>query len=319
MLTPRLLVRIFTISAAVLGVNVVSGQNYPSRPIRMLTSQPGSGSDFVARLIAPELSASLGQPAVVDNRGIIAVEIAAKAPPDGHTVLLYSTPLWLTPFMRAKASWDPVRDFSPVTLAVSTPNILAVHPSVPAKSVKELIALARAKPGELNYGSGSLGSSSHLAAELFKAMAGVNIVRIPYKGVGPALVGLLGGQVQVIFPSASSAAPYMKAGSLKALAVTTAQPSPLAPGLPTVAASGVPGYEAATPLGIFAPAKTPPAIINRLNQEIARALNKPEIKERLFNSGVEVVGSSPGGLAATMKSEMARLGKVIKDAGIREE
>jgi len=297
---------------------MVSAQNYPARPIRILTSQPGSGSDFVARLMAPGLTAALGQPVVVDNRGLLAVEIGAKAPPDGYTLIFYSTPLWLSPFMRDKVSWDPVRDFAPVTLAVSTPNMLTVHPSVAARSVAELIAYAKANPGKLNYGSGSIGSSSHLSAELFKAMAGVDIVRIPYKGVGPALIGLIAGQVHLVFPSASSALPYVKAGSMRALAVTTARPSPLAPGLPTLAASGVPGYEASTPLGVFAPGRTPEAIIQRLNREMAQILNRTDIKERLFNSGVEVVASSPQELAAAIKSEMTRLGKVIRDAGIRE-
>jgi tripartite-type tricarboxylate transporter receptor subunit TctC len=295
-----------------------AAQTYPSRPIRIVTSQPGSGSDFVARLIAPGLSAALGQAVVVDNRGLIAIEIVARAPPDGHTVIFYSTPLWLSPFLRSNVSWDPVRDFAPITLAVTTPNILAVHPSVAARSVAELIAYAKAHPGKLNYGSGSIGSSSHLAAELFKALARVDIVRIPYKGVGPALIGLIAGQVHIVFPSASSALQYVKAGSLRALAVSSAQPSALAPGLPTIAASGVPGYEASTPLGVFAPAGTPAPIVERLNREMTLILNRPDVRDRLFASGVEVVGSTPAQLAEKIRSEMTRLGKVIREAGIRE-
>jgi tripartite-type tricarboxylate transporter receptor subunit TctC len=294
-------------------------QNFPSKPIRVVTTEAGSGGDFAMRLIAPSLTAGLGQQIVVDNRGSAAMGIAAKAPPDGHTLVLYGSTLWLLPFMRDSLAWDPVRDFSPITLLVSAPNILVVHPSLPAKSVKELISLAKAKPGELNYSSGLAGTVSHLSGELFKAMAGVNVVRIPYKGTGPALNALLGLQVQLMFSAASAASPYVKSGRLKALAVTSAQPSALLPDLPTVAASGLPGYESTLPFAMFAPAKTPAPIIALLNKEIVRVLNEPAIKERFFSSGTEVVASSPEQLAATRKSEMARWGKVIKDAGIRDE
>jgi len=318
MLVPRFVVLLFSMAVTVLGAGVACGQEYPNRPIRMVTSQAGSGSDFAARLIAQGLPDRFGQRGVVDNRGIVAAEIVAQAAPDGYTLLLYSTPLWISPLIRDNVRWDPLKDFAPVTLAVNAPNLLVVHPSVPVKSVKELVALAKARPGELNYGSGSTGSTSHLSAELFKAMAGVNIVRVPYRGVGPALVALVGGQMHLIFPSASAAVPYLKSGKLRALAVTTAQPSALAPGLPTVAAAGLPGYESDTPLGIFAPAGTPSALIDRLNREIVWVLNRPDVKERLFNSGVEVIGSSPKKFAATLKSEIARWGKLIKDAGLHE-
>ncbi len=310
----------FSVGLMVLGGGLASGQTYPNKPIRIVTIEPGGGGDLAARLIAQGLSGSLGQQVLVDNRGggVIAIEIVAKAPPDGYTLLLYGGTLWIGPLLQ-NVSWDPVRDFSPITLAVTFPNIVAVHPSLPVKSVRELIALAQARPGELNYSSGSIGASTHLAAELFKSMAGVNIVRVPYKGGGPATIALVTGEVHLMFATVGLVTPHVKSGRLRALAVTTAQPSALAPGLPTVAASGVPGYESRSILGIFARARTPEVIINRLNQEIVRVLNRAEVKQRLFGSGVETVGSSPEESAATMKAETAKWGKVIKEAGIRVE
>jgi tripartite-type tricarboxylate transporter receptor subunit TctC len=308
---------------ALLALCCVSGagaQEYPAaKPLRILTSQPGSGSDIVARIIADRLPATFGQRAIVDNRGILAPEIAAKAPPDGYTLLFYSTPLWVSPLMRSNVPWDAVRDFAPVTLGVNAPNLLVVHPSLPVKSVKDLIALAKARAGELNYGSGSAGSTSHLGAELFNAMAGVDIVRIPYKGVGPALLGLLGGHVQVMVPSASSVLPYMKMGKVRALAIASAQPSPLAPGLPTIAAAGLPGYEADTPLGVFVPSGTPPRIVERLHQALATVLKAPETRNLVIAQGSDVVASSPAEFAATLKSEIARWAKLIKAKGLKEE
>jgi tripartite-type tricarboxylate transporter receptor subunit TctC len=304
---------------AVLAAGIASGQSYPTKPIRIVTTAPGSGNDLVARLVGPQLSARWEQPVIVDNRGFIAAEIVARASPDAYTLLAYGSPFWISPLIRSHSPYDPVRDFSPITLTVNTPNILVVHPALPAKSVRELIALAKSRPGELNYGSASTGSTSHLAAELLKSMAGISIVRIPYKGTGLALNALLAGEFQLMFPNAGAVAPHAKAGRLRALAVTSAEPSALAPGLPTMAASGLPGYESSSPFGMFAPAKTPAALIERLHQEFVRALNRSDVKERLFNAGVEVVGGSPAQLAATMKSEMARWGKLIREARIREE
>ena len=294
-------------------------QEYPSaRSLHIYTSQPGSGSDVVARVLAKHLPETFGQTAVVDNRGILAPEIAAKAPPDGYTVLFYSTPLWVSPLLQAKSLWDSARDFVPVTLAVNAPNLLAVHPSLPVKSVRELLALAKARPGELNYGSGSVGSSSHLAAELFNAMAGVNVVRVPYRGVGPALVGLLGGQVQVLFPSAGSGLPYVKSGRMRALAIASIKPSALLPDLPTIAAAGVPGYEADTPLGVFVPAGTPAKIVAQLYQGITATLQLPDIRKLVLTQGFEVVASSPAEFSAWLKSDVARWRVLIRDKGLRE-
>lgn len=308
------------IVATALGGNVVLGQNFPTKPIRFVTVEPGGGSDIVSRIIAPGLTFSLGQQIIVENRGggsgIIAVETVAKAPPDGYTLLSYGS-IWILPFLRENLPYDPVRDFSPITLPASAPNVLVVHPSLPVKSVRESIALAKSRPGEINYGSGGSGSSNHLAAELFKALAQINIVRIPYKGAGAALNGLVGGQVQLMFASAASVAQQVKAGRVRALAVTSARESALLPELPTVAAT-LPGYEATQMYGIYAPGGTPTRIIMRLNQEIVRVLNTQEVKARLFNAGAEVVGNSPEEFAATIKSDMARWSKLIQAAGIHE-
>ena len=298
-----------------------SSQTYPSKPVRMVISGVAGTSNFAARLIAQGLTAALGQQVIVDGRegGVIAAEFVAKAPPDGYTLHLNGSALWLLPFMRSHVPYDPVRDFAPITLAVSTPNILVVHPSVPAKSVKDLIALAAARPGELNCATGNAGTSNHLAAELFKAMARVSFVRVPYKGASPALNDLISGQVQLMFGSATSVAPHLESGRLRALAVTSAQPSALAPGLPTVAAAGVPGYASVAVFGVFAPARTPPAIIGRLHEHIVRVLHEADVRDRLFKAGSESVGSTPGEFAAAIKAEMAGLGRLITDAGIRDE
>jgi tripartite-type tricarboxylate transporter receptor subunit TctC len=317
MRTQRFAAWMLSVGLMVSGAGVVSGQNYPNKPIRIVTSEPGGGNDIVARLVAEGLTASLGQRVIVDNRGIIAAEIAAKATPDGYTLLIYGSNIWLMQYLRDNVPWDPLRDFAPLTVAVNLPNILVVHPSLPVKSVKELVELAKAKPGELNYAAGTIGVSPHLAAELFKALAGVNIVRVPYKGGGPALNGLIGGEVHLMFPNAGSVMPHIKSGRVRALAVSTAQPSALAPGLPTVA-EAVPGYETGAVICVFAPARTPAAIVDLLNREIVRVLNGAVVKERLFNSGSEVVANSPREFAAFIKSDMARMGKVIRDAGIHE-
>ncbi len=311
------LIRLVVLGALILPSAAVWPQAYPSRPVRIVTSEPGGGNDILARIVAEGLTNSLPQRAIVDNRGIVAVEIAAKAAPDGHTLVVYGATIWLMPLLRDKVAWDPLKDFTPVTLAVQLPNILVVHPSLPVKSVRELIALAKAKPGELNYAAGTIGVSPHLAGELFKALAGVNITMVPYKGGGPALNGLLGGEVHLMFPNAGAAMPQIRAGRVRALAVSTAKPSTLVPDLPTIA-STVPGYETMATICVFAPARTPAAIINLLSREMGRTLTRPDVKERLFSLGAEVVASSPAELAAYMRTDMARMGKVLKDAGVHE-
>lgn len=311
------LIRLVVLGTLILPSAAVWPQAYPSRPVRIVTSEPGGGNDILARIVAEGLTNSLPQRAIVDNRGIVAVEIAAKAAPDGHTLVVYGATIWLMPLLRDKVAWDPLKDFTPVTLAVQLPNILVVHPSLPVKSVRELIALAKAKPGELNYAAGTIGVSPHLAGELFKALAGVNITMVPYKGGGPALNGLLGGEVHLMFPNAGAAMPQIRSGRVRALAVSTAKPSTLVPDLPTIA-STVPGYETMATICVFAPARTPAAIINLLSREMGRTLTRPDVKERLFSLGAEVVASSPAELAAYMRTDMARMGKVLKDAGVHE-
>jgi tripartite-type tricarboxylate transporter receptor subunit TctC len=290
---------------------------YPVKSIRIVSPASGGGSDFVARLLAPKMSESLGQQVIVDNRGAISAEIVAKAAPDGYTLHVNGPPLWVMPLMRTTA-WDAQRDFVPVSLVVISPSILAVHPSLPVNTVRDVIALAKARPGQLNYAAGTIGAAPHLAGELFKSMAGVNIVRVPYKGSGPALIGLMTGEAQIMFPAASGI-PYIKQGKIRAIAVGSREPSPLLPGVPTIAASGLPGYESVSPQGLFAPAKTPPAIVNRLSQEAARALSGADIRERLFASGVQVVASTPEVFSAAMRADIDRTAKLIKTAGIRED
>ena len=320
MLLSRLAVRMVSVGLIVTGGSVAIGQDYPDRPVRIVTTAPGGGSDLAARLVAQGISAPLGQQVIVDNRagGVIPGQIVSQAPPDGYTLLVYSGTLWIEPLLQ-KVPYDPVRDFSPIALLTSAPNLVVVHPSLPIKSIKELIALAKARPGELDYGSSASGSSTHVAAELFKSMAGVKIVRVFYKSAGQAYNDLVGGHVQLMFAVVGSVAPHVKAGRLRALAVTTAQPTALVPGMPTVAASGVPDYESKSIIAMFGPAKMPSPIISRLNQETVRVLNRADVREKFFNLGVEAVGSSPDELATTMKSEMARLGKVIKEAGIQSQ
>ncbi len=299
-----------------------SAQDYPTRTIRILTAAAGGGVDFAARLIAQGLTTSFGQPVVVENRGgsaLVAADPVLKAAPDGYTLIFYGSGLWLTPFMRDKSPYDPVRDFAPISLTNRSPNVLVVHPALPVKSVKDLIALAKARPGALNFASSGLGASSHLGGELFKSMADIDLVHVPYKANAAALIDLLSGQIQLMFSTTTAAVTHMQSGRLRALAVTSAMQSALVPGVPTVAATGLPGYEAASINALFAPAKVPAAAISRLHQETVRIVNMPEAKERLFNAGLESVGSTPEQLAATVKSEMSRLGKIIKDAGIRAE
>jgi tripartite-type tricarboxylate transporter receptor subunit TctC len=310
----------FTAFVALLGG--VQAQEYPAKPIRIVTSAAGGGSDLVARMVAQGLTAPLGQQVVVDNRGdtgAVATMAVAKAPPDGYTLLSYGNTVWLLPFLRDNVPYDPVKDFSPVSLVAAAPNILVAHPSLPVKDVAGLVALAKSKPGDLNYGTSGTGNSPHLATELFKSMTGVQIIRINYKGAGRVANAMIAGEVHLAFSGIGSAMPHVRTGRLKALAVTGLKPSALAPGLPTVAGSGLPGFQAESMYGLFAPAQTPPQIVAKLHQEIVRTFTRPEVKERFFGAGVEVVASTPEQLADTVKSEMAIWGKVIRAAGIREE
>jgi len=304
-----------------LGPVAASAQNFPQKPVRIVTSGAGGAGDFASRLIGQAISPSLGQQVIVDNRAssFIPAEVVVQSPPDGYTLLLYGSVVWLAPYLWDNVRYDPLKDLSPITLAVTSPNVLVVHPSLPVKSVQDLIKLAKARPGQLNYGIASPGSSGSLAAELLRSMAGLNMVRINYKGAGAMLTDVISGTVHLSFSTATSAATHLKSGRLRALAVTSAQPSALFPGLPTVASAGLPGYESASTTGIFAPAGTPAPIITRLNQEIIKALNTAAVRDRFMGSGSEIVASAPEQLTALVKSDMTRLGKVIKDAGMKEQ
>jgi tripartite-type tricarboxylate transporter receptor subunit TctC len=307
--------------AVALGAALAFAQSYPTKPIRLVTAEPGGGNDFAARLIAQGLGNSLGHAMIVDNRGgaggLIAASVVAKAQPDGYTLLLYANNVWIIPLLQRNAPYDVIRDFAPITWAAKSPNAVVVHPSLPVRTVADLVALAKARPGDLNYGSGGNGSSTHLAVELLKSMTGVNIVRVVFKGNGPALNALFSGEIQLMIAPVGSLAGHLKSTRLRALAVTSAQPSPLVPGLPTVASAGLPGYESMQIYGVFAPSGVPAPVLKLLNEGIVRVLGRAEVKEKFLASGVETVGSTPEELAATMKSEIVRIRKVIQDAGIR--
>ena len=296
-----------------------NAQDYPAKPIRLLTAGSGGGSDIVSRVIADGLAARMKQPVVVDSRvgGAVIADIGAKAYPDGYTLIVYSAALWLLPLMQEKPAYDVFGAFSPITLIGGAPMVLVVHPSVPAKSVQELIALAKAKPRELNYASGPVGATPHIAGELFKAMAGVDIVHVPYRSVGAGMTDVLAGRVQMMFPVAGTAMPQIKAGKLRGLGVGSLEPSALAPGLPPIAASGLPGFESTATFGMFAPAKTPAPLIRRLNDETVRAVTSPEVRGKLLAAGIEVIASSPEGLVKQIRRDLVVQGKVIRSANIR--
>jgi tripartite-type tricarboxylate transporter receptor subunit TctC len=296
------------------------GQPYPNKPVRIVTSDVGGSPDFLTRLVAQGITGPLGQNVIVENRASIkATELVAQAPADGYTLLFASIGLHVTGPYLQKVSYHPIRDFSPVAMAVQQPNLIVVTPALPVKSVKELIAYAKTRPGELNYGSSSTGSSNHLAGELFNTMAGVKLVRINYKGMGQAMIDLIGGQTHLAFPAVATAMPHLKSGKLRALAVASARPYSLLPGLPTVSEAALPGYESASIYGLLAPARTPAPLIRRLNHEVVTFVQKPEARERLLVAGSEPAGSTPDEMMATMKSESAKWGKVIKDAGIKPQ
>lgn len=297
-----------------------SAAEYPTKPIRMLVGfAPGGGTDTTARAMAGKLSERLGQQVIIDNRpgaaGNIAAEITSQANPDGYTVLMGTiAALAINPSLYKKLPFDPLKDIIPVSRAVDSTNILVLHPSVPAKTVKELIALAKTK--SLNGGSSGVGGAGHLALELFNLKAGTKMVHVPYKGGGPAMADLLGGNIQLIFATAASAVPHIKSGKIKALAVTTAKRSGLVPDLPTVAEAGLPGFEANNWYGVLVPAGTPRAIVNRLNKEIVAVLNLPDLKDFLFKQGLDAAPSTPEAFAAYIRSEKAQWEKVIKAAGL---
>ena len=299
--------------------------DYPEKPIRLLVpAAPGGGADFVARILGVKLTEALGQTVVVENRagasGTIAADNAAKSAADGYTLLMgQSTSVVIAPHLYKKLGYDTLRDLAPVTLVAQVPNILVVHPSVPARTVSEFIALARAQPELLNYGSSGNGAPSHLAGEMFKSATGVKMVHVPYKGAGLAVNGLIAGEIQVMFAPIVAVLPQVKAGRLRALAVTSAARSAAAPELPTLAESGLPGYEISSWFGLFAPANTPAPVIERLYRETAKALQSPDVRERFAREGAEPVGSSPADFTGYVRAEYAKYTRIVRDSGIKAD
>jgi len=299
-------------------------QTYPTRTIRIIVPQSAGGStDLVARPLAQQLTEAFKQAVVVENRpgagSVIGTDLVAKAAPDGYTLLAVAASFSMSPSLYAKLPFDPVRDFAPITLLSAFPNILVVHPSLPVKSVQELVAYARARPGQLNFGSSGMATGTHLSMELFKNMTGIEMVHVPYKGGAPSVNALLAGDVQVTLATISTALPHVKAGKLRALAVTTAQRSVAAPEVPTLAESGVPGYDYSSWIGLLAPAKTPAAIIARLRTETARIVRTPEMRAILALEGAEPVGNSPEEFTALIGTEVGRWRKVVAAAGIKPD
>ena len=310
--------------AAACAAGAASAQNYPSRPVRVIVPfAPGGSTDIVARLISPKLSENLGQSVVVENRAgggtTIGMEHVAKSPPDGHTLGVATLTFALNPTLMSKLPYDPLRDFAPVSLVSIVPFVFAIHPSIPARSVKEFIALARAKPGALTFSSSGVASASQMAAELFKYMTKTDMLHVPYQGGGPATVAVLSGQVSLFVMSIPGGLAHFKAGKLVPLGVTASRRDPTIPNVPTIAESGLPGYELLEYQGIVAPSATPKPVLVKLNQEIVKAVHAPDLKERFISSGAIPVGSPPEELDAHVRKEIAAWAKVIKAAGIRIE
>jgi tripartite-type tricarboxylate transporter receptor subunit TctC len=312
------------LAGAAMAVHAQGAAHYPNKPIRIVVPfPPGGFNDTLGRQLAQEFQKAWGQPAIVENKpgagSAIGAEFVAKSPPDGYTLLIVAFPFGLINSLHARLGMDVNRDFAPIAFCALTPNILVVHPSVPANTVGELVALARQKPGTLNYASTGTGSSNHLSMELFKAMTRTDIVHVPYKGSAPAVTDLLAGQVGILFDNTPNVLPQIRAGKLRALGVTTSKRSSFTPELPTVAESGVSGYEVTAWFGVVAPANTPRDIVAKLNAEVNRVLALPETKDRFQNAGVEATGGSPEDFARFIRGEVDKWGKVVRDANIRAD
>jgi tripartite-type tricarboxylate transporter receptor subunit TctC len=297
---------------------------YPSKPIRfILPFPPGGGTDILGRLLSERMAAGLGQPVVIENRGgaggNLGAEAAAKSAADGYTMVLVAPSLTISPSLYSKLNYDPVRDFAPVSLVATVPNVMITHPSVPARTLSEFIALAKRKPGAMNFGSGGSGTSNHLAGELFNIVAGVKLVHVPYKGVNLAMNDVLSGQLQLVVIGIPAAAPHIKAGRLRALAVIDSKRAAALPEVPTAAEAGLPNFEVTTWYGVLVPAGTPRAIVTRLNAEIVKIMHTPDMKERLAAMATEPVTSTPEGFAELIRREIAKWGKVVREAGLKAD
>jgi tripartite-type tricarboxylate transporter receptor subunit TctC len=297
---------------------------YPSRPVKfILPFPPGGGTDILGRIIAERLSASLGQPVVTENRGgaggNVGAEAAAHSAPDGYTIVLVAPSLAISPSLYSKLNYDPVKDFSPISLVATVPNVMITNPSVEAKNLQEFIALARSRPGQMNFGSGGAGTSNHLAGELFNIVTGAKLVHVPYKGVNLAMQGVLAGEIQLVFIGIPAALPHIKAGKLRALALVAPQRSPALPEVPTVAEAGLKDFEVTTWYGVLAPAGTPRPIVTRLNGELVKIMHTPEVKERLATMATDPLTSTPEEFAAYLKREIAKWGEVVRKANLKAD
>jgi len=315
---------VFVVACAAVQPASAQQPSYPVRAIRLVVpSSPGGGTDITARLVAPKLSEFLGQQVVIENRSgagtMIGGEVVARAAPDGYTLLMGISTLAINPAMYKKVPYDALRDFAPISQVVSLPNILVSHPSLPVKSVKDLVAFAKARPAQINFASAGMGTSPHLSMELLLTMTKIKMIHVPYKGSGQGVVDVLAGHVSLMTPSILTGLPYVKDGRLRALGVTSAKRAAGAPDIPTIAEAGVPGYEATQWFGILAPAGTPVEIVNRLHREVVRVLATPEMRERFTADGAEPVGSTPEEFLAYIRSETAKWSGVIKQAGIKPE
>ena len=301
---------------ATAGMNVHAQDKYPTRPVRIVTATPGGGNDFLARMIAPPLGNAIGQQIIVDNRPSRLVGgIAARSTPDGYTLVVGGSTMQYTPLME-KIDYNAITDFTPVSLLERSPNVLVVTPALKVNNVSELVAMARAKPGVLNYGTGASGASLHLSGELFMLATKTKMTRVPYKATGPAVLGLLTNEVQLVFATAGAVVPLLKDGKLKGLGVTTLQPTPLVPGMPTIAQQGVPGFEVVTIGFMLAPAKTPQPVVRLLNQHVVKLMQQPDVKDRLAGGGSEATSSSPEELGRIMREDDARMRKLFKQLGL---
>lgn len=316
---------LLVLSAALPWLGMAVAQDYPSKNIRLIVpAAPGGGADFLARIVGLKLSEAMNQAVVIDNRagasGTIAADLTAKSAGDGYTVLMgQSTSIVIAPQIYQKLNYDTLRDLKPVTLVAEVPNVLVVHPSVPANSVKEFIALAKAKPGVLNFGSSGKGAPTHLAGEMFKTATGTSLVHVPYKGAGPSVNALIAGEIQVMFAPIVAVLPHVKTGRLRALAVTSAGRSAAAPELPTLAESGLTGYDISSWFGLFVPSSTPDAVVDKLYRETARLLKTPDVIERFSKEGAEPVGNTPANFNNYVRQEYVKYTKVIKDNGIKAD
>ena len=309
---------------ALLAVTTAHAQSYPSRPIKIVVPYPPGGfNDTLGRTLAAKFTEAWGQPAVVENKPggntLIGNDFVAKSPPDGYTLLMVAFPFSVVPSLFKTMPYNTVNDFAPVILAASSANLLVVNPSLPVKSVGELLALAKSKPGSLSYASTGNGSSNHISMELFKTLAGVDILHVPYKGSAPAVTDLLGGQVQLMFDNTPNVLPHVKAGKLRALGSSRTKRDALTPDVPTIAEAGVPGYDLSVWFGMVAPAGTPKEVVQKLNAEVIKILAMPDVRERFLAQGVEPQGSTPEQFAEHIRSQMAKWGKLVQDAGVKAE